>query len=264
MTQFFNRRLYLPLHFLSWRIFPNKLLLFCLTRATTRDFPTHSSLIRLKSTSYFPFFRQRTSLTRLRYDDDNPNRIRQRNVEKINICSIFDLPSGIYCTNEDRASIILSKSCILAGRGSPDWSNNPLMYGLPSSTKYTNIIDYNTIECLAGIPIIPIEIPKKFHSEEIFPTLNFHYKYIQYFKIVRNILINSMSTTTTLTHMHTNNKYINGSSINSINTINSQPYAVIHWRRGDQLHTRCNRNWKYKKESDHSINCATIHEFITK
>jgi hypothetical protein len=48
----------------------------------------------------------------------------------------------------------------------------------------------------------------------------------------------------------------------SLAALQREDYLVVHWRRGDQLTTRCKKNFKGKGLQDTSVNCQSVDEFL--
>lgn len=68
------------------------------------------------------------------------------------------------------------------------------------------------------------------------PKLLFAKKYVSWYESIRSRFIKSLP--------NKNNQYI-----------------VVHWRRGDQLTTRCSDAWKGAR--DYSVNCGSVSELVT-
>ena len=126
--------------------------------------------------------------------------------------------------------------------------------------------------------VIPLH--QKLEIMNLHPKLNFQIKYINKFINVINFLninINNISSSISNTsissicnknidinkifpYFDSNNHSNNNDYNNNNHSNNNNNNIVIHWRRGDQLTTRCTSKWGGLK--DHSINCRSVDELI--
>lgn len=146
-------------------------------------------------------------------------------VKTIKLCDIFVLPSNLTCTNEKAYSIGKRFNCTLI-------SSNPEHYGLDPLTKTITKFYYKDISCIAGL--IDIHHTKGYHPSYIFQEypIIFQSKYKVLLKLAKEYL-------------------------------GIKPgieYAVVHWRRGDQLTKRC----KHSTSSDTETELVHDHEHESK
>lgn len=139
------------------------------------------------------------------------------------LCEIFDMPSNFSCISETKEEIFEKTHCIIAS------TSKPASYykGYPIDTECSTTFDYSKVDCVAGA---------------FFTTAG---KYPQYDRIP--ILMNT--------------KVINENYLKFLPQLRkllgvgkNVEYSVVHWRRDDQLKTRCFKN------IDTSVNCRTPEE----
>jgi len=165
----------------------------------------------------------------------------------IRMCDIFVLPSGIICFNEPPDMIIRSLKCTIPIEHFNDTQLNPSQT-LPSflhryhiknyNAKYLNIKEkfswnertlvngYNTKCALANAFEFKLKSPA---SDDDFP-ITMTQKYIDMFRVVINNLFEDGR-----------DGYV---------------FIAVHWRRGDQLQSRC------ETFSDNSVNCENSKALI--
>ena len=143
-----------------------------------------------------------------------------KDVDYVSLCEIFVFPSEISCLPSSMLHHIVDKHfCILLIHPNMVWANNPKEYLLPENVTRMTSIEYESVDCVAGVmgPAI---------TYDRFPDIQFNRLYTALFPHIKNV-------------MGLNNTY-----------------AVAHWRRGDQLTSRC------KKGLDESLNCASVNNFL--
>jgi len=157
-------------------------------------------------------------------------------VKYINICDLFILPDSITCTNISNIEIAKRHHCTII-QNKDHWSGKPLVYMLPENTTNNPHFNVTDVDCVAGhMRRIDGTLPKGHQS---IPSCKISIsKY--YYDMLPNI-----------------SKELN---------ISTQNLVVFHWRRGDQLDTRCiqNNNSIHNFARDKSINCHSVEQFINK
>ena len=145
----------------------------------------------------------------------------------------FNFPETISCTNDSLSDINSKHDCILI-QSKKTWSSDPVSYMLPK--KVTRDPDFNVskVDCIAGF----------FHgnegkiSAEVIPKFD-------------NLSISNYYYTMFL-------------GIRKVLNVSSKEFVAMHWRRGDQLKSRCSEQREHKRfpDKDLSINCQSVENFI--
>lgn len=154
------------------------------------------------------------------------------NLKNILLCDYFLLPSNITCTSQNSTEIFNQEKCIYTGHIFP-----PKHYKFPTSLETSQTFRYEDINCIAGGIVATIGVYDAWHRSRLVKKPFFHEKYQKILPYIR--------------------KYLGlGSS--------DENYAVVHWRRGDQLKTRCIKYNDNKKHvsTDTSVNCGSAEEFV--
>lgn len=156
-------------------------------------------------------------------------------VSRVNICNLFNFPSTIKCTNASLIDIVHKHNCHLIQNHS-SWSSNPLSYMLPKNVVRDPYFEVSKVDCIAGFiheseGVIPLGTP----NFRKFDNLSISAYYYKMLPDVRKVL-----------------------------NISTQDFVAMHWRRGDQLESRCreDRNKKRFGTRDMSINCHSVKDFI--
>jgi hypothetical protein len=153
----------------------------------------------------------------------------------LNFCEIFTVPVSVSCTHKKIKEIGRSlPSCtIINSKKINILYNQPSLYGLPRRSVPISNIDFSVVDCLAGYvhpkTITAIRSPKYFPQHELNKNFTRHLS--------------------TLMRILTNDQQ------------NSSTTVVYHWRRGDQLSSRCNATRK-KQSLDVSVNCKGVKAFV--
>jgi hypothetical protein len=153
----------------------------------------------------------------------------------LNFCQIFAVPETVSCTNDSMEVIAqLAPSCSLINSAKVNvWYNQPSLYGLLNHSVPAANIDFSLVECLAGYVHAKTISAKR--SPKYFPQHELHENYTRHLPTLLQILTN--------------------------NRQNSTVTVVYHWRRGDQLSTRCNATRK-RQTPDLSVNCKGVNAFV--
>jgi hypothetical protein len=165
------------------------------------------------------------------------------NSSLLNFCNIFAVPPTLTCTNRtiyDMAKDI-STCKMVNSKKITVWYNQPALYGLPNTTRPDSNIDFSTVNCLAGF--IHAGTISARRSPRNFPRHDLHDSYHLQLPILLKVL------------QHTSHLMSNKNG-----TYDRYLLVVFHWRRGDQLETRCNSSRK-EQILDSSVNCGTVKEF---
>mmetsp|Transcript_31376 Transcript_31376/g.45128 ORF Transcript_31376/g.45128 Transcript_31376/m.45128 type:complete len:356 (-) Transcript_31376:150-1217(-) len=147
----------------------------------------------------------------------------------INMCELFQLPSNIICSNWTYQAITNSTSCVLT-----EGINEvpPEYYTLRNTTLRQRYVDLHKTRCIAGY----VDHTLSTNSLKTgFPKHEMHQQYLSLLPILQETL---------------------GVSQPKLN------YAVFHWRRGDQLISRCIIPPSKNVAVDNSVNCDTVWDFI--
>lgn len=155
-------------------------------------------------------------------------------MNRVNICNLFNFPGTVNCTNDNLSDIVKKHDCHLI-QAKETWSSHPLSYMLAENVTRDPNFDVTRVDCIAGfihenegkVPIGKV-LPK-------FDNLSISNIYYIMFPEIRKVL-----------------------------NIPAQEFVTIHWRRGDQLETRCQEHLdrRFKQQRDVSINCHSVEEFI--
>jgi hypothetical protein len=147
----------------------------------------------------------------------------------IRLCDHFTFPSNVECSYESFRIIAHNHSCVI--KGQKDEGNTFLTkvsdYDLDGNATITQSVNYTKYDCVAGDFTFRLG---KFYK--IISYMNFQPKYYHLFNLTMRIL------------NYEDNGHYN--------------YAVIHWRRGDQMKdtSRCGGSTtKY-------YHCYDVHKFI--
>lgn len=145
-------------------------------------------------------------------------------VDSISLCDIFSLPSSVECTAKSNVTIFSEHDCLYIGT-----SHKPSDYGWDNIPKSISF-EYKDVDCIAGpaspnVGIYPSMTRKNIVSPE---TQLFTDRYL-------NILPKILAV---------------------FGVDYAKGYTIVHWRRGDQLETRCNG------KIDKSVNCGSIDDFL--
>jgi len=147
----------------------------------------------------------------------------------VNLCEVFQLPRNIFCSNRTFQAITNSTECVLT-----DGINHvsPEFYTLSNATVRQQHVDFLETRCIAGYIGNNLSIIR---LNTGFPKHEMHRKYLNLLPTLRNTL------------------GVNKPKLD---------YAVFHWRRGDQLTSRCTISVANSVITDHSVNCDTVWDFI--
>jgi len=158
-------------------------------------------------------------------------------VSRVDICNLFNFPHTIKCSNDSLIHIVHEHKCLLI-QNHTSWSSNPLSYMLPKDVARQPDFDVSKVDCIAGFiheneGVLPIGVNgDNFRKFDNLSISNYYYKMLPNVRKVLNIT--------------------------------TQEFVTLHWRRGDQLESRCpeNRNQKRFRTRDVSINCHSVEDFI--
>ena len=142
--------------------------------------------------------------------------------ETTNLCDVFDLPSTIGCDKESLSA---------------EDGNRTLASCLTSFSAKAFRTNNMTKLCFKGYLFGSrglVSDQKRVHLVEGHPKIRFRERYLQLFDEHVQPRLNALTR--------------------------GAPYTVVHWRRGDQLTTRCKRHWVGLKDT--SSNCRSAAEFI--
>lgn len=153
-------------------------------------------------------------------------------VPDVNLCDYFHFPNHISCINDSSVSLLQQMDCVYTG-----YSQYNSDSGIPRFIKVerTNNFDFKTVDCLAGqILYHSGNFPRgKISVQSLFEQGFF--KIIHKYRILLQDAVNILR-----------NK----------NSANSTVIAVTHWRRGDELETRC------KRGKNSTVNCGTAYTLM--
>ena len=154
----------------------------------------------------------------------------------LNFCALFTVPASVSCTRKKIKEIGRSlPSCtIINSKKINVWYNQPSLYGLPRRSVPSTNIDFSIVDCLAGY--IHSETISAKRSPKYFPQHELNKNYTRHLPTLFQILTNNQQNSTTT--------------------------VVYHWRRGDQLSSRCNSTRK-KQSLDVSVNCKGVKAFVS-
>lgn len=154
-----------------------------------------------------------------------------RNVKNILLCDIFELPSNISCTKRSSIRIFNEEKCYYTGYLFP-----PEHYHFPTDKLVmVKSFNYADINCIAGGITFSIGNFLPWKRRHIVAPPFFKKKYLEIFPKVKKLL----------------------------GLLQDEEYALVHWRRGDQLNTRCKKlqNSTANISKDNSFNCGTVEQF---
>ena len=162
------------------------------------------------------------------------------------MCDIFDLGEAVQCINTTADDVVKAVGPNVCHRkeapSSHKWLNDPMSFNMDKSLFSNDVaivknfhISRNGSMCVLGGPAtvmdwemgptFPLTFQPKFHE------------YLHHAKVVLGIQ-----------HPATHK--------------NIRSYMVVHWRRGDQLKSRCEPSAQHNV-TDRSFNCKTAHELIS-
>jgi hypothetical protein len=149
-------------------------------------------------------------------------------VPVVHVCDLFQLPSTIRCTTESNLSILTNHKCTYTSTLHP-----PSFYGWDGLVlNRSQRFNYRELECLAGQfsssdnPVLNNTAELQAYVNAYLPRPMFAKKYLDMLPQVKQAL-----------------------------GVGKGDYATVHWRRGDQLWTRC-------KNADISTNCDNEKRFV--
>ena len=185
----------------------------------------------------------------------------------VDICNVFSFPKNVTCsTEDDKMDMIEKKKCVILDNGSGSnntWATRPSKFNMSWKSKPTFRVNFLNVSCVAGDMKGFVEISNKFKLNYLpspvipFQKNNLH-EDVKKFIIDRyfgNSFIQNINDFFGIKEINSNDKFKERRS-------SHKQLAVFHWRRGDQLWSRCIRNNFFHNIQDHSVNCATVQEFI--
>lgn len=153
-------------------------------------------------------------------------------IDKVNICNLFNLPENILCDDSDLSRIITRFQCVQSGYHSTpyDLQRNNMKDSLITTTNF----HYKDIECFVG-------------------ELNYSVGIYDANKLTKQ----PMGIRTFSIKPYYDMKFY---KILDILQTTASRLCVVHWRRGDQLTQRCNT--KSGRHYDTSVNCLDVDSFV--
>lgn len=158
----------------------------------------------------------------------------------VSMCDIFELPSGVKCSCSPFHEVGSEQSdCALLNVMGYTWANRPTDYGLNTTNSHlvAKELDLKSTTCIAGFlhnfkfmpgyDSVLQKNPKNLHFSG-----RFNQKYVRLAGLVKKLFGWSEQTV----------------------------YMAVHWRRGDQLTSRCTGS--IQGQHDQSVNCGSGEDFI--
>lgn len=147
-------------------------------------------------------------------------------VHVVNICRVFVMPPDVTCSEVPLLKVVHQFNC--HANNKTGFSYRPQEYNLPPNS-FSNLsfsdVPWYLLDCIVGY--IPHSFPGHQRWDVKYHGFDFQKPYKHtLFPLARSILTAN----------------------------NTTKYAVLHWRRGDLLDTRCKPH--HAAGHDHSINCA--------
>lgn len=153
----------------------------------------------------------------------------------INLCDFFVFPSSISCANLNPFQVIQNYSCSMPPCSPRQWYCKADAFGLGTNSTFPIAVAIRKPNlCEDSCSLLKQNLP---------PDGGKHFE-IKLTDKYMNIMLevqHKLSSTPSTTH----------------NTTHSSKYTAVHWRRGDQLVTRC------QSHIDTSVNCQDVETFIT-
>lgn len=161
-------------------------------------------------------------------------------IEDVRLCDIFVLPPGIKCScAQERELAHVQKYCPVLGLNKT-WSNSPETYYLTANqSALTLSIDFKNVSCVAGSMFNLKYDPYYAPSPGVYPVRK-HFE-VQFTPQYVNLADSVMQ-------------------LLGFRSKDTNAYLAAHWRRGDQLTTRCKST--VSGYNDTSLNCGSVKEFI--
>lgn len=162
--------------------------------------------------------------------------------EEINLCKFFEFPEKISCMRHEKFAY--EKDCVIVGNA--EGQNHTLWESyffdrkalrLPPQTRASWFdFDYSTQECVAGYIFRQGVIPQPHKWPSVVD------------RIKLPVVFRQSSTMQRFEEAKQKAGF-------------GGEYITVHWRRGDQLRTRCTTTYSWGTEK--SLNCASADDFIT-
>lgn len=152
----------------------------------------------------------------------------------INMCDYFVMPKGITCGNQTPEEVVRSVNprCSMLGCNPRTWYCKPDAFGLGNTTTFRKIVDVRRPNyCNDTCSLLKSNLPV---NKGVYFPIKFTAKFESLFNLCFTYL----------------NERTRASS--------SSTLTVVHWRRGDQILSRCHSN------VDISVNCRSAEVFIDK
>ena len=169
------------------------------------------------------------------------------------LCDVFTLnvTNEIRCGSErlNYSTVHRIKDCKIVGKevdtdSKRNWATNTTRYHFTKEKNVIHKVDYKTVSCVAGL-LKTTHLPKDIVWHHPYTKmLDFQPKY-------KNLLIMAKSIMIKLSDQNRNQEFYKLDYLKQWHD-----YYVFHWRRGDQLTTRC------KDHKDISVNCKSVKEYI--
>jgi hypothetical protein len=160
------------------------------------------------------------------------------NVSGVRLCEIFVFPPEIQCSCESERNVAqIQTYCPVLG-SHKSWSSHPGSYGLTANQSALTLdVDLRNVSCVAGM-LIGLKYTSLYskaineNSLRKSLTVKFAQQYVD--------------LATTVSHL--------------LGFHNTSAFLALHWRRGDQLRSRCKSTVSTYKDT--SLNCHSVEEFI--
>ena len=180
--------------------------------------------------------------------------------EIVTVCDILQFPSDLVCSCETVQQVgNKQKHCPMLGFD-VNWATHANAYGMNNSqTEIGKNVNLLNETCVAGMLYSLQYMPryKAIMNSKTNPPARFPFRFnAAYLKLSE--MIRSMDLLPLDVALQTEIPDVDSST--TVKSLRNQ-FVAVHWRRDDQLYTRCIGKGKIK--ADHSINCGTVEEFVS-
>ncbi len=176
--------------------------------------------------------------------------VHAKNISHVNLCDIFDFSKEQITCPQNRSDImpLLKMRC------------SKLFSSLEHQTTMKNVCFNGKIFGTSGI----VSLEDRLAINNVTPRLKFNQSNVVIFNQIKDSFLYGSTGVTAANSITNSNNFGTIAAVNSITNsksglkgIKSTPlFLVVHWRRGDQLTTRCTPKWKGVR--DYSINCQSV------
>ena len=152
----------------------------------------------------------------------------------VSLCDYFVFPLSISCGKQTAADVVRTHICTISECKSHNWYCLPDAFGLSNVSDFKDaVIIRKPSYCSDSCCLLKNNLP---NEQNHYFDIIFREKYLYYLDLMKSRL----------------------SDVNGIRNSNqtSFDYVVVHWRRGDQLWSRC------QTKADDSFNCYTVIDFV--